>query len=357
MPSAQLFTDFMIIAIFNGFGNAQASGTITTWLDNNYQKVVGDADPDRKVYGFSRSRILTMSRVAGAASFIVGGYLATIISRQFVFEIQTFLLIILIVLTFKLVTDEKSDSISKFDQNTNTRKSPNSFFKHLAGGIKFLFGNKASFFFLIGSAFVFASIAIWGQLILFPIYFGYTGSDSLASVLRTTAFFVGIPISLYTAKISKKFTKDKLPLVLFGFVLLFFPSFILLTSIIPVTNELNIIGAIFTIILLNAILPTLADLEGILRQRFMLDLVPSDHRNAVYSLIPTIISILGIFLLPIAGTLIEGFGLAAGISLAFLVGIIAAVMVTLGMYFHKKSTEEKTEATVVQLAVQTTTGP
>ncbi|UCG00781.1 MAG: MFS transporter [Candidatus Heimdallarchaeota archaeon] len=353
--SAETFSAFMIIAFFNGFGNAQNSGAIATWLDNNYQKVVGDSDPERKIYGFSRARVITTTRVASAFSFMVGGILATLMSRQFVFGLQAVSLIIIIILVYIVVTDEKVDESS--ENKINMDHSSNNYFKHLAGGVKFLLSSKAAFFFILGSALLFASFAIWGNLILFPIYFGYSGSDGLASTLRTIVFFVGVPISLYTAKLSQRFTTDKVPHVTFLFVLLFYPLFIILTSIMPITNELNLIGCVISLIILNATIPTLFDLGATLRQRVMVDLVPSEHRNAVYSLIPTIISILGIFLLPIAGVLIESYGLPAGITAAFIVGVTSAIMITIGMFFYMNAAKEKLESMGIQVTIPATTGP
>ena len=215
MISAQSFSSFMIIAFFNGFGNAQNSGAIATWLDNNYQKVVGDSDPERKIYGFSRARVLTTSRVASASSFIVGGFLATYISRQFVFGIQAVSLIIIMILVYLIVTDEKSDGSPEEDLR---KSSSNNYFEHLVGGVKFLVSSKAAFFFILGSALLFSSFAIWGNLILFPLYFGYSGSDGMASVLRTIVFAVGVPISLYTAKISQRFTTTRFRKTHFGWL-------------------------------------------------------------------------------------------------------------------------------------------
>ncbi|MFX0123578.1 MAG: MFS transporter [Candidatus Hodarchaeota archaeon] len=353
--SAQSFSAFMIIAFFNGFGNAQNSGAIATWLDNNYQKVVGDSDPERKIYGFSRARVLTTTRVASAISFMVGGFLATLVSRQFVFGFQAASFTIIIIITYLLVTDEKVDE--RTGEKSKIDHPSNNYFQHLVGGIKFLLSSKAAFFFILGSALLFASFAIWGNLILFPIYFGYSGSDGLASTLRTIVFVVGLPISLYTAKISQRFTTDKVPHVTFLFVLLFYPLFIILTSIIPITNEMNLAGCIISLIILNATIPTLFDLGATLRQRVMVDLVPSEYRNAVYSLIPTIISFLGIVLLPISGVLIESYGLPAGITAAFIVGVTSAIMITLGMFFYKNVAKEKLESVGIQVTVPTTTGP
>ncbi|MHA2366443.1 MAG: MFS transporter, partial [Candidatus Hodarchaeales archaeon] len=144
MSTAQSFTSFMFIAFFNGFGNAQNSGAIATWLDNNYKRVIGTSDPDNKIYGFSRSRSLTMSRMASAISFIIGGTLATVISRQFVFGLQSILTIFVIILVYILIKDEKTDDERK--STASSLSPPSNYFTHLTGGLKFLVGNRAAFF-------------------------------------------------------------------------------------------------------------------------------------------------------------------------------------------------------------------
>ena len=355
MTTAQTFPAFMLIAFFNGFANAQNSGTLETWLDNNYKNVVKDTDSERKIYGFSRSRVLTLTRIVSAFAFMIGGTLATLVSRESVFGLQGFFSIFLIILVLLVIKDEKIDIITPSDKKK--KLAVNGYFSHFLAGLKFLFSSKASFFLILGTAFLFGSFAIWGNLILMPLYFGYSGSDSLASALRTIAFVTGVPISIYIAKLSQRFTKEKASILTFLFVILFFPSFILLTFLLPTNNEFNLIGCIASVIILSGLIPTLFDLGQILRQRIMIDMIPSETRNAVYSLIPTIISVLGIFIVPVAGILIEDFGLTAGIVAAFLVAFVGSIMISIGIHYQFQETKPKSEIAVVQSETSATTGP
>ncbi|MFX0181574.1 MAG: MFS transporter [Candidatus Hodarchaeota archaeon] len=331
---AQSFLDFAIIGVINGLGNAQSSGTFETWLDNNYRKVVGDADPDRKIYGFTMTRIGSMNNLTLAASFLAGGTLATIFSRQSVFLLQFGLVLIVIVLILVFLkdiqTDEELDSFSE-------SKSISGYFGFLKGGIKFLFSSKAIFLFLVGTSIYNVTWMIWGNLILFPIYFGYTGSDALASILRTLLFLIGIPFGLIMANVSKRFSSDSLPYFLFFQTILFFPSFIALTYLNPPINEFNWLGVICTFILLSVLVGTLFTIGTTLQQRIILDLVPSENRNAVYSLMPTIFAIFGIPVLPFAGTIVENFGLAGGIMTAGIVSLLGSLLISLGLHLRKTS--------------------
>ncbi|MHA2333421.1 MAG: MFS transporter [Candidatus Hodarchaeales archaeon] len=353
LTTARSFADFAIIAIINGFANAQNSGAIATWLDNNYRKVVGNADPERKIYGFSRLRVGLLSRVGMALTFITGGTIATLVSRRFVFLFQSGMSIFLIILVLVIVKDEKDEVVVV---DLKTKKSTADYFKHLSGGLKFYLSSKAVFFFLTGSALFFAAVAIWGNLILLPLYFGYTGSDSLASILRTIVYVLGIPLGYYVANISKRFAIGRLPRLQVLFVVLFFAGFFMLLTFIPLANGFNLVGIVFTMFLLSTMVSFLLELANALRGRIMIDLIPSEFRNAVYSLIPTVISVFGIVLLPAAGALIESNGITAGIALALCVGIISSILVYIGVYYMNTVTEEPAKTQSPQEEVIPTIG-
>lgn len=329
--SAKTFSDFAIISIIMGFGNAQSSGTFNTWIDNNYRIAVGDADPDRKIYGFSTSRANSFNSLALGSSFILGGIIATNFSRQHVFAIQTGLSVIVILLVITYLKDIK---ISNEEKNKATSSNSEKIINYLLffkGGIGFLFSSKARFLFLFGLSVYNVTWLIWGNLILTPLYFGYTGKDDLAGLLRTSLFFLGIPLAFFMANVSKRLSNNRLPTILFLQISFFFPSFIILTSFIPPANEFNIIGIIITFILLWTLVGTLFDLSITLTQRIMVDFVPSENRNSVYSLLPTIFSFIGIFALPFAGTLIENYGMAAGLTFAGMFCLFGSVLIFFGM--------------------------
>ena len=203
---AHTFADFVLISIISGFGNAQSSGAFETWIDNNYRKAVGNADSERRIYGFIMSRVGSLNNLALGASFLIGGALSTEISRRFVFTLQFGLSLIVILLILIFVKDIKTEHK---DNLNNGEISKNGYIAQLTGGIKFLFRNKLTFFFMIGLSMYNVVWLIWGNLILFPIYYGYTGSDVLASTLRTILFFVGIPISFFMANVIKKIKNER----------------------------------------------------------------------------------------------------------------------------------------------------
>jgi MFS family permease len=334
LTSASSFESFVIIGIINGFGNAQSSGSFDTWVDNNYRNLVEDKDPDRKIYGFARSRTSSMNNLALGFSFLLGGYLATEISREFVFAIQFGLAILVTVLILIFLTDAQASSISQ--DKTRPEFSMKRYIDFLLGGIRFLFSTRTRFLFIIGLSIQNVVWLIWGNLILFPLYYGYTGTDFLASTLRTTLFFTGIPLSFIMANVTKRISNNRFPLTIFLQVLLFFPSFVVLTFFNPPTNEFNPAGIIGVFILLGVSVALIFDVSFTLSQRILIDLVPSENRNSIYSLMPSIVSFMGIFVLPVAGAAVESYGLSIGITIAGIISLISLFPIYYGLRSKKE---------------------
>ncbi|MFX1518097.1 MAG: MFS transporter [Promethearchaeota archaeon] len=318
-------TSFMIIAIISGFANAMASGALQTWLDNSYKQVAGNTDPERKIYGFSIARITSLRRLVLALAVILGGFLATQVSRRFVFLLQGFLLLFYTFLIIFLVSKEK---ITRTDQF-----SLRNYLKFLRGGLRFTISSKATSFFIFGLAIYSVTWLIWANLIQLPLYFGYTGSDDLSGILRSSLLLVGIPISMYTASITQQFSNSKYPLIIFLHVVLFFPLLFLLLTLLPINNKFDIVGILSVFLIQVSLTSTLFWMAETLRQRVMIDMIPSEHRNAVYSLIPTLVSLFGIPVIMIAGVFTDSFGLPGGITIAFFISMIGIFLIFLSFKF------------------------
>ncbi len=331
LTQASTFNVFLILAFFGGFANAQASGTLETWLDNNYKKVINTFDLDRKVYGFGMSRINSLNRIIMAFSFILGGYMATNFSRRFVFIVQASFSLLLIIIILLLVNDVASD------QTETNKHSTTEYFHFFIGGLKFLFTNRTAFFFLIGTSLIFGSFTVWGNLLLLPIYFGYSGSDDLASIFRTIMFLIGIPIGVYMARISQKFQSERVSFFYLIGTLFYYLPFIFLLTIIPPTNSLNLTGLVISALILTFTNNFLLDVGETLRLRTMIDLIPSENRNAVYSLIPSLVSIISIPLLPITGELIARFEINIGVIIPLVISFIGSIFMIISLKIGKKS--------------------
>ena len=328
---AQTFPIFLLIAFFNGLGNAQFSGAIESWFDSNYKRTVKGLDAERKIYGFVRDRVGLATNISFAISFIIGGILATVFSRQLVFFLQFSFTFLLIVYALRILHNAEPEAII----SEETELSKPSYFQCLKGGIKFMLLSKTTFLFILGLAIYQVTWLIWSNLILFPLYFGYTGSDFGTSIIRTTIFLVEIPARLYVAKWSIRFKNDQFPILLFLHLFIFFPAYLILFWLLPPQNSFNLIGFIATIVIMNVSNSFVIRIAYILRDRIIIDLVPSDVRNSVYSLIPTLVSIFGSPILIIAGHLVEYSGLFAGVL--FTSGICIIGSLTLFISLKLKS--------------------
>ncbi|MFX0172721.1 MAG: hypothetical protein ACFE9L_12460 [Candidatus Hodarchaeota archaeon] len=139
------------------------------------------------------------------------------------------------------------------------------------------------------------------------------------------------------SKVSQKFSNSKLPLFDFLITFTYYLPFMILLAIIPPADELNLLGAGLTALLLTIGVNCIYDIAETLRGRTMVDLVPSDFRNSGYSLIPTLTSIIGIPILPITGSLIEQSGVNAGILVPLFLSFTGATCIYLSLYFGKNA--------------------
>lgn len=334
------FEGFIVFAFFQGFGTAQLSGVLESWVDNNY-KVLTDQkeDPERKIYGFFMNRLNSLTITVTVISFIIGGFIATSVSRQMAFAAQVFCMGFLILLILKLMKNHTLYNVSLIKDKKESYSS------YFAGGIKFFLSSWRVFFFILGISLVSIPWMIWGNLILFPLYFGYAGNDMFTSVLRTIIFIIGVVLQIFVfSKLSKKISDKWQPYLLLGNACIYFTGIILILTFNPIGNSFNILGFVSIIFLQNGIMNMFMIMEGILRGRIMIDLVPSEFRNAIYSLIPTIYSIISVPVIVITGSLIESYGLIAGILMAqvfaLLGGIFVLISHKLGLIsmIHKQKT-------------------
>ena len=319
---AQSFTDFIIPLLIIGFAQAQFSGAIDTWLDNNYQQAIENLDTERKIYGFMRSRSRTVTWAANSLSFVIGSTLSTITSRTFVFQVQAILLIFLLLITIIVLRDVNSNITSQ-PEDTNE-----GYFKILKGGISYFLTNKPVFFIIIAQ--VINSIGaglIFFLLVLFPILFGYTGSDGLAGVFQGLYNFVLMITGLFVANFSKRLKNHALPYFKLIYAIFYFGGISIVLILVPPTipATINILGIILILFLMLAIDGIFDETANVLTNRVMIDLIPPAYRNGIYSLTPTLVALLGIFILPIAGFVIEETGLVGGLWMIVIFGLLASV--------------------------------
>ena len=110
---------YLIIGIAFGLGNAFTSGTIESWLDNNYNSLVGpNYDVDRKIYGFSTSRVDSFTIIPSITAFMIGGLLSSLINRIVVFQMRILTILILMIIVFLFM----NDSIKFIESSKSNKK-------------------------------------------------------------------------------------------------------------------------------------------------------------------------------------------------------------------------------------------
>ena len=90
-------------------------------------------------------------------------------------------------------------------------------------------------------------------------------------------------------------------------------------------------------------------MQGILQARVMIELVPDEYRNSVYSLIPTLLNILSIPFVALGGFCITTYGFSSGLLLIIFIDSIGVTFFGLGLYWLNKA-EQSSE--VIPLTVE-----
>ncbi|MHA2297658.1 MAG: MFS transporter [Candidatus Hodarchaeales archaeon] len=331
---ADSLVTLLIAYIIFAFALSQASGTFNSWVDNNYKIAVKDTDPDRKVYKYFSGKWQMISDFIMALAFVLGGILATIYQREVVFALQAIGMVIISIAALIIMFD--------FPEVEKSEKSVDNYFKLLFGGFKAVFMHKTMFFFVIGICFHTTLWTVWNEMILFPIYFGYTGSDGGAGLFRFIVRIAGIFMTGLAATYAAKLTTKWQPRLIVIHSILFFSSFILITSWFPITGfpnsgSLEPTAIILTFFVLVGI-TILIKVTRILEQRIYLDLVPDQNRNAVYSLIPTLVLLVSVPTVIISGQLLEDYGLTSTLVFLLLLGLVSTVFFFLARVFLPRGT-------------------
>ncbi|MFX0065876.1 MAG: hypothetical protein ACFFC7_27195, partial [Candidatus Hermodarchaeota archaeon] len=220
-----------------------------------------------------------MFRSSGAISFVLGGILATVFFHELVFIIQYLGMFLFAGLCLLFLNN--LPGLSK------PKRSFKQYFSILSDGVYFSFSSKYMALFVISICIASTAWAVWGQMILFPLYFGYTGSDTGAAAFRFMIWFLSSLTAAKAGEWSKKLKVTKWLPFLLGADALFFSFSAFLIFIFPLENRFNLI-AVSLVISFFVFRATLNHLYEVLKQRLVLDMIPDAYRNSVYSLLPTL---------------------------------------------------------------------
>ncbi len=330
------FLTVMIAFIFVAIAQSQEAGTYIAWFDTNY-KLYTTEDKDRRTYSQFYGKFTMFREILTALSFILGGFLLAFIGRQLMFIIQGVLLILVSIMLLRFIRDHKDLKRDKMSVRV--------YFRYLRGGITTVARNKTLRLMVVGLMISGAGWAIWSGLILFPLYAGYAVTDAGTAILRSSIFILGALCTGAAGVVSKRIGKLQKWLALAVLIIdvLFFIVIYTMLMFNPVPPTFVLMSFVFVILTFTiAFGPRYV--ADVLRPRFYLDVIPDENRNAVYSLIPTLIMIVSIFAVPIGGMLIEILGQETTILILALNGLIGSSITALAIYRHKVEKEISAEA-------------
>lgn len=346
------FWYLVLIYAIQGFAQSQQSGSFGAWFDNNY-RVAMPGDVDRKQYGVFWGRMGMMMQVVATASLIPGSILATLISRAWVFQLQAALSLVLGIAAFRLVRDFPEVEEQRRAENGDARPSMGEYVGILKGGVSFLFRNPFVRYIVVGSMLAASSIMVWGNLVLFPMYYLYLITDVAVASFRTVLFVPGIFAQERSGVWSRRFEPKKwIPRFrliqtcgfvffwIFAVIMFIFPpatdsSNVLILSWpftdvellrLPVNNLIPI-ALIFTTFVSTSFFGGFAE---ILTQRVLLDVIPNKIRNSMYSLQPTIAMIFAIPQIAAFGWLLTVIGFPLTLMSCGAISLAGVILITIG---------------------------
>lgn len=231
---ANSLLEIFFVYVFSAIASSQESGALQSWFDNNYMISIDKTDSNREIYQEFQGKSQSILGFIGAFSIVLGGFVATLQFRKLVFLVQAVSMFFTAALCLFFITD--------FSENIRPKRSFRKYFHILKEGLYFGFFTKYMFFFTISICLWNIIWQIWIEMILFPIYFGYSGSDAGAGIIRFIGWMGNSIIAGRAGIWSKKLNPHKwVPRLNFVILLSFFDYFALLLTLFPLENEFNII--------------------------------------------------------------------------------------------------------------------
>ena len=324
----------MFVLIMRSVALAQESGCLQSWFDNSYNDLALDYDPDKKIYGSIFGKTTLVGQILGILMIMIGGIIASTWSRESLFLCQTGISII-----FGLVA---YSNMTGFGEKEKPDINISGYRRMLSDGVKVVFRGRIVFFLTMGWISLIVFTATWLTIFLFPIYFGYTGTDMGMSTLRTVIFALGVGIMLIAISITKKLKANVwIPRISLIFTVVWTSIYMLIFTLFPLplneTDAFLNIPAIVIVIIAAMLLRFISLMFYILFQREALILVPNENRNSYNSFIPTVGMLISSLLIGGAGYFIDRTQNMLNALLLFLFIPLALGTIFAYIAYHKKN--------------------
>lgn len=343
----------LLVAIYaiQGAADAQQSGAWGAWFDNNYRVAV-PKDTDRKQYGVMQGRIGMLFQIVSTLSLIPGSVMALVYGRVWVFQLQSMLCVVIAISILYALRD-----LPEVRKSRPKRPSTKDYGSLLKSGVAYLVGNRFLKYVVFGSMLASSSIIVWGNLILFPMYYLYLLTDVAVASFRTMLFIPGVFAQGVSGSWSRRFEpKIWIPrfraIQMCGFV--FFVVFAAIMFLLPPSTDPTLVqlflpftsipiiqipyhNALPLLVILTTFVSTsfFGGFADILTQRIVIDSIPNRIRNSIYSLMPAIATILAMPQIALFGWLTRIWGFHLTLLSCGLVSLMGALMIRRGMKFPR----------------------
>jgi MFS family permease len=351
------FIIFILIYVLYGIAASQESGAWQAWFDNNF-RVAMPGDADRKQYGVFLGRLGMLIQLCTTLALIPGSILAALLGRPWVFQLEAVVCFVVAILVLRLVQD-----FDEVKESREERPSTGAYIEILKSGVRFLTTDPLIKWVIIGGMLMTSTMIVWSYFIIFPLYFAFLLTDVAVASFRTLLWIPGVVTEERSGIWSQRFEPRKwIPrfrlIQTCGFV--FYIIFAILVVLFPPLTGGTIVEVyfpytdiIFMAVPLESLLPVslmyltfivcgiLYSFASILTQRILLDVIPNEIRNSVYSLIPTIAMLFAIPQIIVIGPSIQYIGFPAALVFCAVISGIGALMVRRGLSYPMPLLDEK----------------
>jgi MFS family permease len=350
---------FLYVGIFAlmGLGQSQESGAWGAWFDTNYQVAMPE-DRDRKQYGVFQGKLGMLFGLATTASLIPGSVLALAYGREWVFQIQAIMCLLLALVVLRIIKD-----LPEVIERRKEEESGQNYLELFKEGFNFVASDRFLALLFLGQILIFSVITVYGQLILFPFYFTYLFTDVAVALFRTSMYVPQVPLQERSGIWAKRFEPKKwIPrfellgiggpgfFAILATIMITFPPPLppvdMLTIYLPFTDLAILefpVSAGMALLLVSILFIAgylIATISAILTQRVLIDVIPNRIRNSIYSLRPTLVMIVSLPLVMIFGEIIPRIGFPITFLLLSGISLLGVIVLRRAFNYYIEPAEE-----------------
>ncbi|MFW9976317.1 MAG: MFS transporter [Candidatus Thorarchaeota archaeon] len=359
------FPTFILIYLLIGIGGSQESGAWHAWFDNNF-RVAMPGDEDRKQYGIFQGRFMMLVTLCTMIAIVPGSVLAALLGRPWVFQLEAIVCVIVALLILRLVQD-----FEEVKEMRDQRPKEGGYVEILKSGVRFLNSDPLVKWLIIGSTLSISTILVWSYFIIFPLFYIYMLTDVAVASFRTIIRIPGIFTDERSGVWSQRFEPRKwiprfqliqncgfafylfFALLVFVFqplgagpiIEFFFPNTDILLLAIPLESFIPVI----LMFIAFSVGGLFYGFTNILTQRVLIDIVPSNIRNSVYSLMPTVTMLFAIPQILIIGPAIENVGFIPALVFCAVISGIGVLLVRKGLSYPMPILDEAKQESLAKI--------